>query len=43
MTKIELKKKKKYHEKRAEFYDKKIEGIKENENRIGFKYWDKQK
>ena len=38
LTKTELKSKKKYHEKRAEYYQKKIEKIEWEENRIGFKW-----
>lgn len=38
LTKEELEKRKKQHEKKAEFYAKKLEEIKYNENRIGFKW-----
>lgn len=38
LEKSELKSKKKYHEKRAGYYQKKIEKLEYEEKRIGFKW-----
>ncbi len=40
LTKEELKKKRDYHDKRAEYYDKKYKDAKRKESRIGFKHYD---
>ncbi len=39
LTKKELKKKRKYHEKRVEFYNKKLKECEEKKKRIGFKFY----
>lgn len=38
LTEEELKAKKKYHKSRVSYYCKKIESIKEEKSKIGFKY-----
>ena len=40
LTKEELEKKRKYHEKRAEYYDKKIQEEEAKKRRIGFRFYD---
>ena len=38
LSKEEAKKKKKYHENRVKFYDKKLKDINKEDKRIGFRY-----
>lgn len=40
LTKQELEKKKAFHENRAKYYQKKIDKIESDKNRIGFKWYD---
>ena len=40
LTKQEIKDKKKYHDKRYEYYSKKLKEIENKEKRIGFKHFD---
>ena len=39
LTKEQIEAKKKYHEKRAKYYDSKLDAIKESKNKIGFKFY----
>lgn len=39
LTEKELKQKRSYHEKRMEYYEKKIEDVKAERKRIGFKFY----
>jgi hypothetical protein len=40
LTKEELEKKKKFHGKKVDFYQKKIDKIEANKNKIGFRWYD---
>ena len=40
LSKEELESRKKFHKKRAKFYDKKIKQVEKTESRIGFKSYD---
>ena len=40
LTKEELKKKAKFHEKKVVYYEKKVEAIDKKKNRIGFRHYD---
>ncbi len=39
LDKKQVKSKKKYHEKRVQFYDKKLKSLEKDEKRIGFKHY----
>jgi hypothetical protein len=39
LTKEQAEKKAKYHKKRAKYYDNKLKEIKDNERKIGFKFY----